>query len=76
MRFLRLCSLAPLIIILSFIIVFGYFYIIEYNENQKIIAEEIDADGVEISVHINPAPDHSMVQGRQFTTNQYDKNGK
>lgn len=47
-----------------------------HNENQKIIAEEIDADGVEISVHINPAPDHAEVQGRQFTTNQYDKNGK
>ena len=47
-----------------------------HNENQKIIADEIDADGVEISVHMNPAPDHEEAQGRQFKTNEYDKNGK
>ena len=38
-----------------------------HNENQMIIAEEIDADGVEISVHENPAPDHAPVQGHQFS---------
>lgn len=37
-----------------------------HNKNQEIIADEIDADGVEISVHMNPAPDHEEVQGRQF----------
>lgn len=44
-----------------------------HNENQKIIGEEIDADGVEISVHTNPAPDHEDVQGRQFSNEEFDK---
>lgn len=44
-----------------------------HNENQKIIAKEIDADGVEISVHLNPAPDHEEVQGRQFSNTEYKK---
>ena len=44
-----------------------------HNENQKIIGEEIGADGVEISVHGNPAPDHADVQGRQFSNEEYDK---
>jgi hypothetical protein len=39
-----------------------------HNENQLIIGEEIDADGIEISVHSNPAPDHALAQGRQFST--------
>lgn len=39
-----------------------------HNENQLIIGEEIDADGVEISVHENPAIDHEKAQGRQFST--------
>ena len=47
-----------------------------HNENQRLIAQEIDADGVEISVHEYPAPDHEDAQGRQFTANKYDKNGK
>ena len=47
-----------------------------HNETQQIIGKEYDADGVEISVHLNPAPDHALVQGRQFSTNKYDKNGK
>lgn len=47
-----------------------------HNENQKIIGEEIDSDGIEISVHGNPAPDHEYVQGRQFSINHYDENGK
>lgn len=47
-----------------------------HNETQEIVGKEFDSDGVEISVHLNPAPDHAMVQGRQFSTNQYDKNGK
>ena len=38
------------------------------NETTKRFGEEYDADGIEISVHSNPAPDHSDVQGRQFST--------
>ena len=44
-----------------------------HNENQKIIGEEIDYDGYEISVHLFPAPDHAPVQGRQFTIEEYNK---
>ena len=46
-----------------------------HNEMQMQIAKEIDADGIEISVHNNPAPDHQDAQGRQFTINKYDENG-
>ena len=44
-----------------------------HNENQKIIGEEIGADGVEISVHENPAIDHETAQGRQFSNEEYNK---
>ena len=44
-----------------------------HNENQKIYGEEFGADGIEISVHINPAPDHEKVQGRQFSNREYEK---
>lgn len=44
-----------------------------HNENQKIIGEEIGADGVEISVHLNPAPDHEEAQGRQFSNEEFEK---
>ena len=44
-----------------------------HNENQKIIGEEIEADGIEISVHGNPAPDHEEVQGRQSSNEEYVK---
>lgn len=37
-----------------------------HNENQKIFGEEFGADGIEVSVHLNPAPDHADIQGRQF----------
>ena len=47
-----------------------------HNETQTIIGKEFDSDGVEITVHENPAPDHQDVQGKQFSTNQYDENGK
>lgn len=49
-----------------------------HNENQKIIAEEIDADGIEITTHTNPAPDHAPVQGLQFSNKEFKKlqNGK
>ena len=44
-----------------------------HNETQKMIGKEIDADGVEISVHLNPAPDHEDTQGRQFSNEEFDK---
>ena len=44
-----------------------------HNETQAIFGEEFGSDGVEISVHINPAPDHAEVQGRQFSKEEFDK---
>ena len=43
-----------------------------HNENQKLIASEINADGVEISVHENPAPDHEDAQGHQLTIDEFE----
>ena len=43
------------------------------NETTKRFGEEYGADGVEISVHANPAPDHADVQGRQFSKEEYQK---
>jgi hypothetical protein len=42
------------------------------RETNKRFAEEYDADGVEISVHSNPAPDHADIQGRQFSNEQFE----
>lgn len=42
------------------------------NEMNLEFAKQYDADGVEISVHTNPAPDHADIQGRQFRNEQYD----
>lgn len=44
-----------------------------HNENQKLIGSEIGADGVEISVHDNPAPDHEDAQGHQLTNEEFDR---
>ena len=44
-----------------------------HNENQKILGDEFGSDGVEISVHFNPAPDHQDAQGRQFSNEEYEK---
>lgn len=41
------------------------------NDMQLKIGDEIRADGVEISVHANPAPDHAPLQGRQFTMKEF-----
>lgn len=43
-----------------------------HNETQTIIGEQFDADGVEITVHEHPAPDHQEVQGRQFNKKEFD----
>lgn len=42
-----------------------------HNANQKLFGEQFDADGFEITVHSNPAPDHASSQGRQFRKDQY-----
>jgi hypothetical protein len=44
-----------------------------HNEVQKIIGEEVGADGIEISVHKNPAPDHADIQGKQFSIEEFNK---
>ena len=43
------------------------------QETNRRFAQEYGADGVEISVHSNPAPDHEDIQGRQFSNEEYDK---
>lgn len=44
-----------------------------HNEMQQQFGKEFDSDGVEISVHGNPAPDHAEVQGRQFSLKEFEK---
>lgn len=44
-----------------------------HNETQKMFGEEFGANGVEVSVHFNPAPDHAEVQGRQFSYEEFEK---
>lgn len=44
-----------------------------HNETQKTFGEQFDADGIEISVHMNPAPDHERVQGKQFSKEEFEK---
>ena len=43
------------------------------NESQQLFGKEFDSDGVEVSVHEMPAPDHELVQGRQFSNEEYKK---
>lgn len=42
-------------------------------ESQKQFGKEFDSDGVEISVHLNPAKDHELVQGKQFSNEEFEK---
>ena len=44
-----------------------------HNELQIEFGKQFDADGVEISAHGNPAPDHMYVQGKQFSKEEYNK---
>ena len=44
-----------------------------HNEIQQIIGKELNTDGVEISVHNNPAPDHEYTQGRMFSNEEFEK---
>lgn len=43
------------------------------NKSQQLFGKEFDSDGVEISTHLNPSPDHSNVQGHQFSNKEYEK---
>lgn len=43
------------------------------NETSRTIGERFGADGVEVSVHENPAPDHENVQGHQFSKEEFEK---
>lgn len=43
------------------------------QEMQDVIGKQIHADGVELSAHINSAPDHEPIQGHVFTNKEYDK---
>lgn len=43
------------------------------NETSRRYGQEYGADGIEISVHSNPALDHADIQGRQFSNEEYDK---
>ena len=43
------------------------------QEMQNIVGEEFGANGIELSVHMNPAPDHADAQGHQFTNKEFDK---
>ena len=42
------------------------------NESQQLFGEEFDSNGVEVSVHEMPAPDHELVQGRQFSNEEFE----
>ena len=44
-----------------------------HNEIDTEFGKEFGADGVEISVHGAPAPDHELVQGRQFSNAEFQK---
>lgn len=43
------------------------------NETSRRFGEEYNADGIEISVHSQPAPDHADIQGKQFSIEEYEK---
>lgn len=42
------------------------------NESQQLFGKEFDSDGIEVSVHGMPAPDHELVQGRQFSNEEFE----
>lgn len=43
-----------------------------HNEMQKEFSDEFKADGVEISHHKNPAPDHEKIDGTQMSLKTYE----
>lgn len=44
-----------------------------FNDTEEQIGKEIDADGVEISAHLNCAEDHLDYQGMQYTIEEYNR---
>lgn len=40
---------------------------------QDEVGKQFGADGKELSVHLDSAPDHEPIQGRQFTNKEYEK---
>lgn len=44
-----------------------------HMEMQEQLGKEFDSDGIEISVHLNPAEDHEEAQGKQFTNDEFKK---
>lgn len=44
-----------------------------HEEIQETFGKEYGADGKEITVHLNPAPDHAEVQGHQFKMEEFEK---
>ena len=40
---------------------------------QKETGKQFKADGIELTAHLNPAPDHAPVQGHQFTNEEFEK---
>ena len=43
------------------------------NDMQLVIGEQTDCDGIEITVHEYPAPDHEPIQGHQFYNEEFRK---
>lgn len=43
------------------------------QEMQRLVGEEFEADGVEISVHENPATDHAEMQGHIYSNVEFQK---
>ena len=43
------------------------------QETANRFGQEYGADGMEVSVHENPAPDHADMQGRQFSLEEFEK---
>jgi len=43
------------------------------NELQRQFGEEYGSDGVEISAHEHPAPDHENIQGHQYSNEKFEK---
>lgn len=43
------------------------------NKAQEVMGKQFGADGMELSAHIYPAPDHAPAQGHQFTKDNVDR---
>ena len=43
------------------------------NDMQEQFAKDFKANGVEVSAHPNPAEDHELLQGRQYSNKEFEK---